>query len=121
MTGAASDGAAAVDRAVDESLIDVLVDPIAGLATTDADRVDDAVEHLLVGPVGGGGDRVGDAVHDDLFVQIIEVVLVDEEPMPSTEHRVALSETFQRRGLRAIDALAHRQADDEPEGHETNG
>ena len=69
----------AVDRAVDHPLVDVAVEPPTGRAGRTAGAVDDAVDHVLVDPVRGLGDRMGDAVDDDLLVEVVEVVLVDEE------------------------------------------
>ena len=69
--------------------VDGAVDALPGRCTcsvhrpmptvTDADAVDDAVEDVLVEPVGGPGDRALDAAGDDVGVEVVEVVLVHEQ------------------------------------------
>src|SRR5882762_9672565 len=71
--------AAAVDGAIDRTLVDVLVRPVGAATGHDGDAVDDAVEHVLVEPVRGLGDRPLQTADHNARVEIVEVVLVDEE------------------------------------------
>src|SRR4051812_15970801 len=70
--------AGAVHRAVDNALVDGAVEEIGRLTRADADAVDDSVDDVLVEPVRRPGDGPLDVSHDDVRVQVVEVVLVDE-------------------------------------------
>ena len=53
LAAALGGGARAVDDGVDDALVDLVVDELAGLHATWAGAVDHAVDDLLVEPVGG--------------------------------------------------------------------
>src|SRR3954447_402608 len=81
-----------VDQPVDTLLVDVVVRDVSELAGTAPRVVQNVVDDVLVEPVDAARDRTLDAVHDDIGVEPIEVVLVDENPLTNTRGRVAGAE-----------------------------
>ena len=85
-------GARCVDGAVDHTLVDVACRPSRRSRLPRlAGPVDDAVDDVLVDPVGRFRDRVGDSPDDHLLVQIVEIELVDEEPVAGSSEPVAFA------------------------------
>src|SRR5205807_9229923 len=78
-------------RAVHQSVHHLLVDHVVGEVGQGpgayADGVDGAVDHPLVGPVGGAGDGALDRAHDDVGVEDVEVVLVGDEAVEAAGDR----------------------------------
>src|SRR6266480_7829720 len=71
--------AQAVDRAVDDRLVDAVVETSPERDRPCPRQVDDSVQDLLVGPVHGAGDWPGDGVDDAVEVELVEVVAALEQ------------------------------------------
>src|SRR3546814_14586528 len=78
LSGATGGGAGPVDRSVDDTLVDPVVDEAADAGHAGTYAVDDAVEDVLVEPVGRSGDRPFDGACDAVDVEAVEVVRLDE-------------------------------------------
>ena len=75
------------------------------------DAVDDTVDDVLVDPVRGARDRALDAVDDDVLVEVVEVVLVLEERVAGVRAPVALGEPLERPELLAAEPEERGDAD----------
>src|SRR4051794_21684662 len=108
-----------VDRAVDRVLVDVAVHHPAERGRPATDAVHDAVDHVHVDPVRGAGDRALDVSDDDALVQVVQVVLVEQEPVPGLGRTRALREALERPELLAVEP--EEQPDADRDHHEREG
>src|SRR3546814_12428033 len=90
LSGATGGGAGPVDRSVDDTLVDPVVDEAADAGHAGTYAVDDAVEDVLVEPVGRSGDRPFDGAGDAVDVEADGVVLLDAPAVPGAGEAVEL-------------------------------
>ena len=67
------------EAAIGHVLVDTPIEPLRRGPRDPRRAVDDTVDDVLVDPVRGAGDRTGRTRGDHAGVQVVEVVLVDEQ------------------------------------------
>src|SRR5438270_5227256 len=106
--------AGAVDDAVDNLLVDDVVDEPGHLAADEGHAVDEAVDDVLVEPVGGPGDRILDGADDATDVEPVEEVLLLEEAIAGPGRAAPPREPV---GPEVAEVVAERHTDaDEGDG-----